>query len=319
MTEAPITDEIARALHDDGWSPLPLPAQRKGPPPEGFTGYRGRRPTEAELDAWDWSGNLAIRLPPDVVGIDVDAYNGGSLEPLERAYGELPPTTWSTSRDDGSGIALFRVPVGTTLATNPAPGVDMIQTHHRYMVVHPSVHPEGRPYQWLDEQSAEPLDTPPPPDELPALPWAWIEALSVAKTDAARAATPDEVQAFVDAHTERRLPKSLKGPIGSLDGTPGGRHDSLVSASCWAMREASAGWYPADEAIAELWAWWQRVMASEPTRRDSGEFGACIMWAVAQAEHDVERVAELRAETAKPTAAAGPCCPQCGSIKVKQT
>ncbi len=287
--------EAARDLLARGWAPLPLPARSKGAPPAGFTGYAGRYPTAAQVEAWDWGGNIAIRLPPDVVGVDVDVYHGGDtgLDELQDRYGILPPTVWSTSREDGSGIALFRVPVGTTLATDPATGIDMIQAHHRYMVVHPSLHPEGRIYQWIDEQDqTEYLDGPPDPDDLPQLPWAWIEGLTVSKTEAARAATPDEVRAFVAEHTAQARPAALRGVEKRLAEYVGARHDTLVEVACWALREAAAGLYPAQAAVDMLHRWWMRVM-DDPARRDGGEFGSAVMWAVAQVHAEPERVAEI--------------------------
>jgi hypothetical protein len=294
-TTTPLATEVARALLGLGWSPLPIPARSKGAPPTGFTGYNGRYVTAREVDAWTWAGNIAIRLPPDVVGVDVDVYHGGDrgLDELQDRYGVLPATVWSTSREDGSGIALFRVPVGTTLATDPATGIDMIQAHHRYMIVHPSLHPEGRLYQWIDEQDQETyLDGPPEPGELPELPWAWIEGLTVSKSDAARAATPDEVRAFVAEHGRQTRPAALRGVEKRLAEYVGARHDTLVEVACWALREAAAGYYTADAAIEVLHRWWRRVM-DDPARRDGGEFGSAVMWAVAQVAAEPERVAEL--------------------------
>ena len=302
----------AQDLHSNGWSPLPLPARSKASPPNGYTGYRGKYATQADIDLWDWTGNIALRMPPDVVGVDVDAYHGGTLGPLEAQYGELPKTVWSTSRDDGSGIALFRVPNGTTLRTNPAAGIDMIQAHHRYMVVWPSIHPEGRQYQWIDEQSGEHLDGPPAPEDLPDLPWAWIEALTVDKTEAANSATPQQAQTFITEHTERVQPGSKTGVETRLNNADGSRHDTLVSVSCWAMREAAAGLYSATEVIDIIHIWWVRVM-DDPERRDGGEFGACIMWAIAQANSEPERVAEIRAQVGAPTAPAN-INPETGEI-----
>lgn len=291
-TTTPIA--VARRLLERGWSPLPIPARSKGAPPTGFTGYNGRYVTARDVEAWTWDGNVAIRLPPDVVGVDVDVYHGGDqgLDELQQRYGILPTTVWSTSREDGSGIALFRVPAGTTLATDPAQGIDMIQAHHRYMVVHPSLHPEGAVYQWIDEASDEFLDAPPEPGDLPELPWGWVEGLAVAKSEAARAATPDEVRAFIDAHTRSLRPAALRGVQSRLAGYRGARHDTLVEVACWAMREAAAGYYPAAQAVETLWAWWKRVM-DDPHRLDGGEFGSAIMWAVAQVANEPERVAEL--------------------------
>jgi hypothetical protein len=301
-TTTPLAAEVARTLLERGWPPLPIPARSKGAPPTGFTGYAGKYPTATQVQSWTWDGNIAIRLPPDVVGVDVDVYHGGDkgLDELQDRYGVLPATVWSTSREDGSGIALFRVPVGTTLATDPATGIDMIQAHHRYMIVHPSLHPEGRLYQWIDEQDQETyLDGPPEPGELPELPWAWIEGLTVSKSDAARAATPDEVRAFVAEHARQTRPAALRGVERRLAEYVGARHDTLVEVACWALREAAAGYYTADAAIEVLHRWWRRVM-DDPARRDGGEFGSAVMWAVAQVATEPERVAELEAQTSTP-------------------
>lgn len=298
------TLNAARQYIADGWSPIPLAAATKWPPPNGVTGWRGCYTNLADLHRkeWDWTGNIAIRLPPDVVGIDVDAYHGGSVEPLEQAYGKLPPTVWSTSRDDGSGIALFRVPNGTVLATDPAEGIDTIQAHHRYVVCAPSMHPDGRPYRWIDEMSEDDLDGPPEPGELPELPWAWIQALSTDKTGAANAATPPVAAEFVTTHTAASRPNALSGATKKLQGArKGGRHDALVTVACWMMREAAAGLYTAEDAVAALHAWWIDVMSDEPLRRESGEFGGAILWAIGQAEAEPERVEAIRtAPTLKP-------------------
>jgi hypothetical protein len=293
----PETKDVAISLRNSGWSPLPLPARAKSQPPSGYTGYSGKYASMAEVVAWDWSGNIAIRLPPDVVGVDVDVYHGGDvgLSKLEEAHGKLPETVWSTSREDGSGIALFRVPNGTTLATDPANGIDMIQAHHRYMVVWPSIHPEGRIYQWIDEASGEHLDGPPEPVELPDLPWGWVTGLAVTKTNAAAAATPEQVRKFIDANVAETFPQALKGIRERLDKYEGSRHDTLVEVSCWALREAAAGYFTARDAIDTITTWWERVM-DDTTRRDGGELGSAFMWAVAQVNAEPERIEAMREE-----------------------
>jgi hypothetical protein len=290
------TANIARAMHDQGWSPLPLPAGKKYPPPDGYTGYAGRNPTTADIDRWDWTGNIALRLPPDVIGIDVDVYKGGNVSELENLYGELPPTIWSTSRTDGSGISLFRVPPGTTINANPANAIEAIQAHHRYMVVWPSIHPDGGQYEWLDETSGETLDHAPDIDDLPDMPWAWIEGLAVAKGETATAAAPADVRAFIDRNTTGTAPGRLRGVQSRLDNYQGSRHDTLVEVACWALREAEAGCYTAQAAIDVLDAWWHRVM-DDPNRLDGSEFGAAIRWATAQATLDPARIEQIKAET----------------------
>ncbi|CAN5601300.1 hypothetical protein BH24ACT5_BH24ACT5_17360 [soil metagenome] len=289
---------VARVYIGLGWSPIPLPAGKKWPPPNGITGWRGRYTTVTDLEHFDWSGNIAIRLPSDVIGIDIDVYDGGdaSLAGLEERLGGLPPTRWSTSRTDGSGIGLFRVPVGTVLVTDPAKGIDIIQAHHRYVVCAPSIHPKtGQQYRWLDEADDDYVDDPGEPGDLPDLPWAWIAGLASEKTGAANAATPAAADAFIAAHMSSTRPAALKGVRSSLtDVTVGGRHDALVTAACWAMREAAAGLYPAEEAVAALHGWWLTVMADEPQRREGGEFGGAILWGIGQAEADTDRVTQIR-------------------------
>ncbi len=62
-----------------GWvSPLPLEYRTKAPPEDGgYTGHDAKIPTVDQLGKWIDkypNGNIALRLPPGVIGIDVDAY-----------------------------------------------------------------------------------------------------------------------------------------------------------------------------------------------------------------------------------------------------
>jgi Bifunctional DNA primase/polymerase, N-terminal len=161
-----------------GWrGVLPVPPGSKGPPPTGFTGVNALDPTEADLARWvndckDW--NLALRLPPDVLGIDVDAYEGKpgatTLEQLELRLGVLPATVVSSARPAPSGIRFFRVPTGRAWRS-PGPGIDLIHHGHRYAVVWPSIHPSGAEYVWRGADG----------DLLHGVPGAvpWIEELPV--------------------------------------------------------------------------------------------------------------------------------------------
>ncbi|MDQ3485449.1 MAG: AAA family ATPase [Actinomycetota bacterium] len=295
------TMDTARVLFGLEWNPIPLPAGRKTPPPDGVTGWRGRYTTPADLERqdWDWSGNLAIRLPPDVIGLDVDVYHGGggTLDALEARLGPLPKTIWSTSgRDDGSGIGLFRVPVGTVFVS-ALPGIELIQASHRYVVCAPSLHPEGRRYRWFDEAEDDEVEFPPAPGDLPELPWAWLAELRSEKMAGATAALPERCAEFIAQHTEAQQPAAVKGLRQRLDTYSGSRHDMLVTAACWAFREVAAGWYAASTAVDELGRWWRRVM-DDPARRDGGEFDAALAWAVGQLDTPAgrEQVAAKRVQ-----------------------
>lgn len=183
-----------RAYVAAGWVPLPLPYGKKGPPPRGFTGAKAPRPDLEQYEVWasdQGSGNLAVRLPEGVLGIDVDAYAGKqgdrTIAALQQRLSPLPRTFSTGSRDDGvSGIRLYEVPAGLAWrggastvhddGTRTA-DVDLIHAGYRYAVAAPSVHPEGRRYCWRD-QDGQPMSGPPAVADLPALPGPWVQELT---------------------------------------------------------------------------------------------------------------------------------------------
>jgi hypothetical protein len=168
-----------------GWpSVLPLPVGKKAPPPDGYTGRKhlDTWPTPDQHQRWSQQhpdGNVALRLPPNVVGLDVDAHGdragGESFAKLKAEHGELPDTWTVTSREDGvSGIRLFRaqLPAGRRWREKLAgDGIELLHTGHRYAVVWPSIHPTGSVYRW--NRPGVPTVA-----ELPELPPAWIDALT---------------------------------------------------------------------------------------------------------------------------------------------
>lgn len=167
-----------------GWHGiLPLPAAAKKNPPAGFTGAGGRYPSYPDIAVWvedHGGGNIALRMPPNVIGLDVDAYGDKdgdrTLTLAETMHGALPPTWRTTSRDDGvSGIRLYRVPEGLAWPGEIGPATEIIQRNHRYALVWPSLHPEGRTYRWISPDGVTSTHIP-DPDELPFLPDAWVEA-----------------------------------------------------------------------------------------------------------------------------------------------
>ena len=184
-----------------GWtSPLTLTYGAKAAPPVGYTGRAAVLPSYADCHAWadgtEGPQNIALWTQPGIIGIDVDAYDGKpggeTLRSLIAQLGPLPPTYLSTSRGDGmSGIRAYRVPLGVEFVQG-LNGIDIIQPSHRYMVVWPSVHPNGATYQWIDERSVEVLDGVPHVDEVPDLPDAWVDYLT----------RRGEAAAKVDASTE---------------------------------------------------------------------------------------------------------------------
>ncbi len=162
-----------------GWrGVLPLPAGAKTPVPRGWTGAHGGWPSYADVHAWTEEqpgGNIALRLPPDVLGVDVDSYGdkpgGLVLASLEERLGALPATWRTTSRDDGtSGIRLYRIPPGLRWPGVLGPGIETIRFEHRYALAWPSVHPTGGTYRWITPDGATALGVVPTPEDLPTLP-----------------------------------------------------------------------------------------------------------------------------------------------------
>lgn len=186
--------QAAWAYRRAGWAGvIPLPPGAKWPPPGGFTGWAGIDPSGADVQAWidgpEGAGNIALRLPEDVYGLDVDAYGGkdggAALRAAEGRLGPLPATWVVTSRDDRvSGIRLFRArpPAGHRWKDEPAghgAGIEAIHAGHRYAVVWPSTHPDtGATYRWQQSDGTWSDAEVPLPDPLPELPAAWVEALS---------------------------------------------------------------------------------------------------------------------------------------------
>lgn len=154
--------------------------------PAGYTGYDGRWPSANQVDRWREErghDNVALRVPADVLGLDVDAYDGRAglttLGHAEEEYGALPATWTSTSRDDGSGIRWYRVPPEPEWVSDlgRGSGIEVIRTHHRYAVVWPSVHPiTGREYRWYGPDGLV-AGRAPSPTELVPLPPRWVAAL----------------------------------------------------------------------------------------------------------------------------------------------
>lgn len=284
--------DVALVVFDAGWPVFPLPLGAKHPPPEGRTGAAGVDMGRLEVELFSWPpSNLGVRMPPDVIGLDVDAYRGGldTLRGLIRLHGALPPTFISHSgRDDGSGIRFYRVPWGSRFIAN-LPGIEVIQRHHRYAVVWPSVHPDGREYGWWDVQAEAPADGVPEVAELPELPWTWVSALAVEGEGqgVVRPAAPADVEAYVAAHAEA-LAGHYLGVITTYYGLKVGdgfsRHDTMTHCLIWAMECARAAMFDAGKAINELHELWLQSFNVAGSRRPtSTEWPDMVRHAVAKA------------------------------------
>lgn len=222
----------AQWYFEAGWWPLPLPHGKKKSPPDGTTGYDGRPISYADVMEWvaeQPNGNIGLRLPENVVGIDIDAYKAeciATMRELTARLGALPPTWRSTSRGlSGSGIYFFAIPDDLSARFGDVgPGVETIRHAHRYAVVSPSLHPEGGTYAWY---KGDQVCQPPKVGELPALPDAWVGHL-MAQGDARKVHREDTPHDAYDAlppaekaRVDRYMEKTLYGIKGDLRASAG--------------------------------------------------------------------------------------------------
>lgn len=274
-----------------GWrSPLPLPPNTKKSPPAGWTGYNGATPSYPDIAAWceqHAGGNLALRLPDTVIGIDVDHYDdkhgGDTLTHAGQLWGELPPTVRTTSRtDEHSGIRLYRVPASTRLRTvldfpdQNLGDIEIVQHFHRYAIAWPSIHPNGRQYRWIWPDGRE-TDQIPAIDDLPELPQPWLDAL---------ASLADVIELGGKVDTDAALEHLPQGPptgrvIDRLtaaikDLSEGGsRHDTTTRHVLALLRFAEQGDTGVPVALATLRAQFVEALTAGPSARGTrSEAGA---------------------------------------------
>jgi P4 family phage/plasmid primase-like protien len=284
-----------------GWEPLPVARGKKHPVVKGFSGWNGASPTLDDIQRWIEDAylpkdNVALRMPPGVIGIDVDAYDGkegaASYANLIESYGPLPATWSSSSRGVGlAGIYFFRTPLEVIFRGAPAPGIEIIQRHHRVAMVEPSHHPKsGGMYCWRDPTGALVAEgSVPSVDDLPELPEAWVEGLlqRARPSSAHRSSRPvslGELNAFLEGHVDASDAAAFDRVCGRFEKWSESRHDGLVAFACAAFREASAGHCTGQFAFDAVLRWWLAVMDDKARRgslkRPSSEFLAALTWAV---------------------------------------
>jgi hypothetical protein len=227
----------AEAYRDADMGPIALPSKAKWPPVEGWTGAKHRgvyAVTDADLRfqaGMRREANLGVRLPEDVVGIDIDVRNGGDTTVALTAarLGPLPPTMSSTSRDDGSRIDFFRVPPGQRWK-DLGGGVETVWWGSRYAVAWPSVHPDtGGTYRW-HRPNGTALDGVPVGGwaaVTEALPDAWVEHLrkdAEGDDDAA-----GDLPTLHPAEARRRAEGALRW---LAEAAPGERNKRIFDAGC---------------------------------------------------------------------------------------
>ena len=285
MTETGPYGTAADLYWQAGWRGIvPLPPRAKKHPPRGFTGEAGIYPSYPDIHAWaegpERLGNIALRMPANVIGIDVDAYGdkpgAQTLALAEAAHGPLPATWRTTSRDDGtSGIRLYRVPEGLAWPGEIGGATEVIQSRHRYAVVWPSVHPEGRTYRWISPAGVV-STTIPDPDALPELPEEWVAAYTggelATSTARVQVAHSDAIAwiAGRDHATDSMCTRMETALATFTDDLRGSAHNSTRNGVLRIARLADEGHHGAVHALAQV----RRLFladATSPTRAVLGK------------------------------------------------
>lgn len=160
--------KMEAALHyaAKGWAVFPLTPNTKIPY-EGSHGFKDATTNDRCITNW-WTqsptSNIGIATGKTFVVLDVDPRHGGdnSLNALEQQYGALPETPMSLT--GGGGVHyLFACPDTREIrcsAGTLGPGLD-VKVEGGYIVVPPSIHPNGTVYEW---------DAAHHPDDMPLAP-----------------------------------------------------------------------------------------------------------------------------------------------------
>lgn len=133
-----------------GFLPFPLPMGKKYPPPKGVP--NSIVIDEEQVAKWladPRPRNIGAIVQDGIVVIDIDGQPGKeSLRELEARYGELS-NTWITFHGDPDHYHLwYRTPTGLHWPGKLGAGIDVIHRHYRYVVLPPSIHPDGTQYRW---------------------------------------------------------------------------------------------------------------------------------------------------------------------------
>jgi putative DNA primase/helicase len=316
--------QTAQTYFEAGWSPIPLPYKEKSPVPDNVTGstapyvtaeqvarwvgrktlgskFRGR-PEQAKAGNLSFMpGNIALRLPMNVLGIDIDLYGGKAgaetLADAEKRWGELPPTWLTTSRTDGSGIRLYRVPEGLKWR-DVGPGIESIKWYHRYAIVMPSVHDKtGKRYAWVRPDGRRVTDEFPSVDELPMLPAKWVAGLTDGQAYAGSGDAGDidyeSAKDWLAQYGSGELCSTMHSTLAQYTrsvreaGEDGGAHDRARDGAWALLGDAGLGHTGAQDAIRQLGAVFLTAVAG---RRDgSPEWRRAVIKGVGKVREELKR------------------------------
>lgn len=302
------------------WAPIPITTEmnNKRPLVRGVTGRKPIYPNRTLALSWMpeyGERGIGLRLPVNVIGIDVDMYGDKvgerTLALLQAKWGGLDPTWMTSSRLDGSGIRLYRVPTeyvenvtrwrdprGAFGDGTPLGGLELVRWCHRFITVYPTRHGrEGNPlYLWFnpdgiadDERIAWPF-----PEELPLLPEGWCAGLDGGRDYAPGSTTLDgspsewlKARPGGEAEPCSVMRRDLDRAVAAVAeaGRIGGCYPAASRGGLALIGNAAEGHSGGFPAVLALWKAYRRAMAGRsegrrPPQIVDKEFGNCLRGAI---------------------------------------
>lgn len=275
--------EAALAYAEAGWYVIPVDRDfATGKNPGSVLGKDW--PTQSSRDpgliaewfsgAWE-DRNIALHVGRSgAVAFDHDKNE------LPEVLTEAAADTWCPVQRTPRGGAhyLFAQPPGRSIGNSGGRlGSDWgeVRGHNGVIIAYPSKVPDtNADYRWQRQRAMG--------KGVPQLPAAVAELLPDAGVRD-RSATLEQREAFLDRYKDGARPEMLDAVLDyyAKRAFAGSRHETLVHCACWAMREARAGFYPAESAYEALWQAFQATAGQE--RFIDSEFAGVIDWAIGQA------------------------------------
>jgi len=279
----------ALAYFGAGFSPLPASGKLLA-----VKDASGRHPLVniTQINKWlntHKSYNVALRLPPNVIALDIDAYKGDlkRLEEVEAELGQLPITWNSDSRGGKGGKLLYRIPksVQSKRWRSNINGITIIQHTHRYVMVLPSYNRESESrYMWYQGLGGDiiPDYSIPSIDDIAELPIEW--ALALKKDDQMVFGPNSEVDNFgLEIFNDDQVCTYMSMLMDMckeklIDSYETGLHDTGISVIFTLLTAAVNGHAGVSDALDEL----SQTFCSATRPRDLGaEWNALLEWALA--------------------------------------
>lgn len=286
-----------------GWPVLWLPENSKAEPPKGHTGATGVDADE-DIVLGEWfekNGNIAVRMPKNVIGIDIDRdkktgkkIGWKNLQKLMKKLGPLDFTfvMSNQAQDLESGFtAFFEVPEGITWKAG-LEKIDIISRSYRYQVAAPSVHPDGPTYQWISWQTKTAIDFIPEADSFPQLPQAWIDYLTRPQAPVSVSGQPDgpshqdvDFDALGDQCGAQKA--ILTKAVNNLKSINSSRHDEMVKQVYIIILNARQGHKGMAESLEAYFKVWHKSFSADEVngRNLRSEFFGAVFSAKSKIGH----------------------------------